>query len=364
MTASRGQRGDLEQLPDGRWRARYRENGRTGRRPQRTFASRAEASEWLRVGLGEAKQIAGGDTQTIVRRREAQRTVSDAVRDYLAAHEASDVRIEKLRDRLRILERTFGPRPIQTLEPYELQTWRKTISPGYRHDVFKAANQLFRQATRWHWIPVNPCDGVPNPAPRRREVTPMPWASIVAARAEIDLGYEAVPVLAAGTGLRPEEWIPLERSDLDLAGRVLHVRRVYSSGRLTSLGPDGQKTGLQRRAVPLRQLVIDELRQMPPRIDTPLLFPGRGGGYVNWDWFGRAVWRPALAAAGVQHQRPYDMRHTYATDSIAAGVDLFTLSRRMGTSLEQIDKTYGHLTHDAVDRELELLDAWDGTAST
>ena len=28
MTSSRGQRGTLEQLPDGRWRARYRENGR------------------------------------------------------------------------------------------------------------------------------------------------------------------------------------------------------------------------------------------------------------------------------------------------------------------------------------------------
>ena len=49
----------------------------------------------------------------------------------------------------------------------------------------------------------------------------------------------------------------------------------------------------------------------------------------------------------------------YASESIAAGTDLFTLSRRMGTSLEKIDENYGHLVHDAVERELALMDAWD-----
>ena len=35
------------------------------------------------------------------------------------------------------------------------------------------------------------------------------------------------------------------------------------------------------------------------------------------------------------------MRHTYATMSLAAGVSLFSLSRRMGTSLDMIDRTSG-----------------------
>ena len=53
------------------------------------------------------------------------------------------------------------------------------------------------------------------------------------------------------------------------------------------------------------------------------------------------------------------MRHTYATESIAAGVGLFELSRFMGTSLEQIDSTYGHLVDDAEERYLEAMDAYD-----
>jgi integrase len=55
----------------------------------------------------------------------------------------------------------------------------------------------------------------------------------------------------------------------------------------------------------------------------------------------------------------YDLRRTYAAWSLAAGVDLFTLSRRMGTSLAMIDQMYGHLAPDADERERTLLDAYD-----
>jgi integrase len=61
----------------------------------------------------------------------------------------------------------------------------------------------------------------------------------------------------------------------------------------------------------------------------------------------------------LEHRTPYALRHTYATFSIAAGVSLFTLARRMGTSTEQIDKTYGHLLPDAAEYERGLLDTFD-----
>ena len=68
---------------------------------------------------------------------------------------------------------------------------------------------------------------------------------------------------------------------------------------------------------------------------------------------------PAVKAAGLEHRPPYALRHTYASFSIAAGVSLFAIARRMGTSIQQIDKTYGHLLPDAVDYERGLLDAFD-----
>jgi integrase len=58
------------------------------------------------------------------------------------------------------------------------------------------------------------------------------------------------------------------------------------------------------------------------------------------------------------HRSPYALRHTYATFGIAAGVSLFELARFMGTSVEQIDKTYGHLLPDALDRTRQALDVF------
>jgi integrase len=71
-------------------------------------------------------------------------------------------------------------------------------------------------------------------------------------------------------------------------------------------------------------------------------------------------WTPALRAAGIEHRRVYDCRHTFASWSIAGGVQLFYLARIMGTSVQQIDQTYGHLLPDSEEYLRGLLDAYDG----
>jgi integrase len=52
------------------------------------------------------------------------------------------------------------------------------------------------------------------------------------------------------------------------------------------------------------------------------------------------------------------LRHTFATLMIAAGVSIFELARFMGTSVDEIDKTYGHLLPDAHKRARSALDSF------
>jgi integrase len=108
--------------------------------------------------------------------------------------------------------------------------------------------------------------------------------------------------------------------------------------------------------VPLR--AAESLLELPPRIDTPLLFPGPRGGHLNLNRWRREAWTPAVKAAGLGHRPPYALRHSFAAWSISAGIGLFELARMMGTFVEQIDKTYGHLLPDTLERARMALDGF------
>lgn len=357
VASQRGQRGSIEVLADGRVRARYRAAGRTGPRPQKTFATKREAQQWLRERLAESERVASGDQRPLTQQPPASCAVG--IERFIATVDQAPSTARRMRGQLDVFGRSFGERPLGSLAPHEIEAWRLTISPGWRGDVFRETRRMFAAWQRWGWIETNPSDGIRNRRARRPEVDPISWADILLLEDEIDVRFAHVPVLASGTGLRPEEWLALERRDLDLAERVIHVRRVWSSGRLVELGADGAKTYRQRRRVPLRETVVERLQATVPRLDTPLLVPAAGGQHLGLGAFRERVWLPAFAAADLEYQKPYAMRHTYAAESIAAGVNLFDLSRFMGTSLQEIDRTYGHLVSDSEQRGRELLDAYD-----
>ena len=87
------------------------------------------------------------------------------------------------------------------------------------------------------------------------------------------------------------------------------------------------------------------------------MFPAPKGGYIGLDTWRTREWYPALDAAGIERRGPYHLRHTFATEALAAGVSIFELARVMGTSVKMIDRTYGHLARDSEDAIRARLDA-------
>jgi integrase len=136
---------------------------------------------------------------------------------------------------------------------------------------------------------------------------------------------------------------------------VLHVRRVYTDGRVKDYG----KQERSRRRLPLRRKALEALRGSPQGFGSSLVYPGDRGGYLNLHAWRRDEWKPALESAGLPYVVPYSLRHTFASFAIAAGVSLFYLARLMGSSVEQIDKTYGHMLPESEGYLRGLLDAYD-----
>jgi integrase len=338
------QRGQLFRAPARTWAIRFYDA--RGRRHQRNgFRTRAEAhraleEELRRVRLGPAFR--------------PEMRFRDLVARYLAQHEAAPATIVWLRENLRPACAVFGDEPIGSLSAERVGAWRAKLPAGKRHRSHRALRQVLQAAVRWKWIDENVATLVKNPEPRGGEIDPFDsWAEVDALAAELGPTDAALVVTMAGTGLRPEEAFAAAWHDVDLERRVLTVRRGFAKGRLKEYG----KTVGSRRAVPLRARVIDALDGLEHR--RGLLFPAPEGGHIDINNWRTRAWTPALIASGVPHHRIYDLRHTYATWCLAAGGDIFTLARRMGTSIKMIDRTYGHLVPGADAYERELLDAFD-----
>jgi integrase len=167
--------------------------------------------------------------------------------------------------------------------------------------------------------------------------------------------YGPLVVFAAETGLRTNEWIALERRDIDRRVGVVVVCRRVTDGELYPM-PKNHK----RRRVPLTARAVAALDALPPRLDTQLVFPAPDGGYIDLSNWRAREWYPALEAAGIARRGPYALRHTFASEALAAGISIFQLARVMGASVAMIDHHYGHLVPDSEDAIRALLSRRDG----
>jgi integrase len=170
---------------------------------------------------------------------------------------------------------------------------------------------------------------------------------------EVELGPRFGPLVTFGaeTGLRTNEWIASERRDVDRSGPAVVVQRRYADGVLTPYPKTGRRRG------PLSARALAALDRLPPRLDTPLLFPAARGGYIGLDGWRTRHWYPALEAAGLEQRGPYQLRHTFATEALAAGISIFELARVIGASVKTIDRHYGHLARDSEQAIRARLDA-------
>jgi integrase len=346
------QRGQAYRLGPHRWGLRWRD--REGvRRRKSPFPSKSAALAHYRDVIEPELR---GDPAAM-----PELTLAELVELYLERH-AATVRprtITTLRERLLHATKAFGGVPLRELERMsgEIAAWQARLSERSRYGVVQALRQTLEAAVRWGYMGRNPAKlAGRNRQPTPRTVRTFTTAELEAIAAELSPSYRALPQFVAANGLRPSEWQALERGDIDRNRRVINVTRTVSGGEIVELG----KTNSSRRQVPLSRRAIDALDAIPPRLDTRLLFAAKSGRLMKLNNFRRREWGPAIEAAAIDKPaRIYDLRSTFASDALAAGVPIFTLARVMGTSVRKIERHYGALLDGAGADIAARLDALD-----
>ena len=256
-----------------------------GGRPQRGgFRNATEARRWFRDNI--APTLGRGPSSAIL---------------YAAFCDLYVVRwspgkatrtVATLTERLAPSQAQFGNWRLAELEAAvdDVVAWRATLPTEHaRYKATRAMRQVLNGAVRWKYIASNPAqDFGANRQPRPKEVDPFTVAEIDALAEELGPRYGPLVVFAAETGLRANEWIALERRDLDRRHHEVIVRHRVTDGEHYA----DPKT--DRHVVPLTPRAEAALDQLPARIDTQLVFPAAEGGYLNLDNWRRREWAPGI----------------------------------------------------------------------
>jgi integrase len=334
-------RGHVRKLPSGKWQLRYYD--RKGvRHSGGAFPTKSEA--WSHYRDVIEPELSG----RVCLRRDV--TLMQLVDTFLERHGkiANPRTIRTLRERLKRPVDDYGDTTLADLEHMtdELAALAAGLPDRYRYSVMSALRQACDAGVRYGYMTRNPAKlagANPMPAPRAvRVYTPAELKSIAD---ELDRRGAAAVTFAAATGLRPAEWASIERRDVDRARRVLTVR--------------GTKTQRSRREVPLTSAALEALDSLPARIDSGYVFGGPKGGPFDLPNFRRREWGPAIESAGIARPaRVYDLRSTFASNALAAGITVYELARIMGTSVSMIEAHYGALLDTAHTTLLERLEAF------
>jgi integrase len=235
--------------------------------------------------------------------------------------------------------------------------------------VFATLRTALKRAVRQRSIAWNPCDGVDPPRVERMEMRALGAAAASALIRACESGpIGAAIVTSLGTGLRRGELLALRWGDVDLKTGLLTVQRAIERSDRQSRFKD-PKTKRSRRTISLPRFVVVRLRRH--RLQQAQWFWANHLGRTNAETlvFERAgePWVPntfntaftrTLHDAGVQHMRLHDLRHTFASMALEAGVDLKTVSNALGHStISTTADVYAHVTDSLMQDAAQRIDS-------
>lgn len=203
---------------------------------------------------------------------------------------------------------------------------------------------MFSKAVEWGKALQNPVRHQKPLQTNNRPLRYLSHAEMARLLAVADAKLRPPVVTALHTGLRRGELFHLTWPDVDFKQGVMRV--VHT------------KNG-ERREIPMTDTLRDTLQHLPRRLDSDYVFPGKTGqALVDI----RKRFHRALQEAGIEGFVFHDLRHTFASHLVMAGVDSMTVKEFLGHRDIKMTLRYAHLAPDYKRSAMQRLDTYMDTS--
>jgi integrase len=259
--------------------------------------------------------------------------------------------------RVHVLSR-IGSKPIQQLRAVDLQQLYAslTVADRTKLHIHRVIHRMLKHAAQWSVVTANAAALVDAPSVKGKEIEILTAAEIQRVLQALK-GRSLYPIVvtALGTGMRRGELLALRWKDVDLDDAKLRVERSLEQTKRGGLVFKEPKTRHGRRTITLPSSTVAELRAHWKATQERRLLLGQGKladdtlVFVTWNSATRSPnamskeWRRAVHAAKLKATF-HSLRHTHASSLISAGIDVLSISRRLGHGSPAITLgVYGHL---------------------
>lgn len=229
----------------------------------------------------------------------------------------------------------------------------KKVSANTTHKVHSTLVGIFSKAYRLGLIRKNIMDSVDAPHFEKKDIqifTKDEIAKILqtcASHPILKKKYAAV-LLAATTGMRKGEVLGLRRCDVFPRTRQIFIRKILvRAGGDLIMGNPKTKASVRKLIVYDQTMIeLQKLLDRLPKNDEQLCFVSARNNPIEPTAFDK-FWHSVLRDAGIGYKKFHTLRHTYATNLLAAGEPIIEVSRRLGHSkVSHTLELYGHAIPD------------------
>lgn len=244
---------------------------------------------------------------------------------------------------MRIFDREFGRKKIQDITMRQIERYQTK-----RRDLFTVATvnrelallkHLLSKAVKWRVLKENSAKEIKflkGAVSRVRYLMPDEFQAVLS---NCDEFLKPIVTVAVHTGLRRGELLNLTWDRVNFEQRIITILDTKNA---------------ERKDLPMDDTVTSTLQRLDRRGE--FVFPNNRGRPFNPSIIHYAF-HSALDRAGIKDFRWHDLRHTFASNLVMAGVKIEKVQKLMGHKMIAMTQRYAHLAPGYLAESVKVLDA-------